>query len=104
MQISAPYLNNFLEKAVAYRTKILKNSLKNSSAGKSYKEEQPFGEDAKMVRQHKVKCRLLTPDEQDEVVAKYKSGMTMAAIADEYGCHYTTVGRLLRQKGIEIRK
>lgn len=105
VRISAPYLNNSLEKAVAYRAKILKKSLKNSAASsKSQKEDQPFGEDVKMVRQHRLKCRLLTPTEQDEVVTKYKSGMTMTAIADEYGCHYTTVGRLLRARGVEIRQ
>lgn len=104
VRISAPYLNNSLQKAVAYRAKILKKSLKNSAASsKAQKDEHPFGEDVKMVRQHKLKCRLLTPAEQDEVVTKYKSGMTMTAIADEYGCHYTTVGRLLRARGVEIR-
>ena len=87
VRISAPYLNNSLEKAVAYRSKILRKSLKNNAAGKSHKDEQPFGKDVKMVRQHKFKCRLLTPDEQDEVVTKYKRGMTMTAIADKYGCH-----------------
>lgn len=104
LRISAPYLNNSLEKAVACRSKILKKSLKDDDAGKSQKDEHPFGEDVKMVRQHKLKCRLLTPTEQDEVVTKYKSGMTMTAIADEYGCHYTTVGRLLRARGVEIRQ
>lgn len=90
---------------MTYRAKLLKKSLKNSAAGsKSHKEEQPFGEEVKMVRRHKFKCRLLTPAEQDEVVAKYEGGMTMAAIADEYGCHYTTVGRLLRAREIEIRQ
>lgn len=102
MRISAPYLNNSLEKAVAYRAKILKKSLKNSAPDKSHKEDQPFGEDIKMVRQHKFKCRFLTPTEQDEVVTKYERGMTMTAIADEYGCHYTTVGRLLRARKVKI--
>lgn len=104
MRISAPYLNNSLEKAVAYRAKILKKSLKNSAASnKSHKDEQPFSEDVKMVQKHKFKCRLLTPTEQDEVEVKYESGMTMSAIADEYGCHYTTVSRLLKARGVEIR-
>jgi DNA-directed RNA polymerase specialized sigma24 family protein len=51
-----------------------------------------------------MNVRLLTPVEQDEVVAKYESGMTMTAIADEYGCHYTTVGRLLRARKAVIRE
>lgn len=52
------------KKAVAYRSKILKKSLKNSGSGKSHKEEQSIDEDFKMVQPHKFKCRLLTPTEQ----------------------------------------
>ena len=63
-----------------------------------------YGEDVKMVRQHKLNSVLLTPAEKDEAVVKYEYGMTMTAVADLYDCHYTTVGRLLRQRGIEIRE
>ena len=57
-----------------------------------------------MVRQHKLNSVLLTPAEKDGAVVKYESGMTMTAVADFYGCHYTTVGRLLRTRGVEIRE
>lgn len=47
---------------------------------------------------------ILTPVEKDEVVKKYLSGMSMSAIADQYGCHYTTIGRILRKyEVIKIR-
>lgn len=85
--------------------KTLKNSLKDEAViSNPSHDERPFGEDVKMVCKHKLKCKLLTPTEQDDVVAKYESGMTMTAIADEYGCHYTTVGRLLRKRGCTIRE
>ena len=56
-----------------------------------------------MIRQHTLYPKLLTPSEKDKVVEKYESGLTMTAIATEFGCHYTTVGRILRQLGISIR-
>lgn len=105
VHLSTPYLNKSIKKALAHHTRILKKSLSNKSATvKICKEEQPFGQDVKMVRRHKLKCKLLTPAEQDEVVAKYEDGLSMMAIANIYGCHYTTVGRLLRKKGVKIRK
>ena len=104
MRISAPYANNSLKLALKHRNAILKDILKDKGVVvKAKVDERPFGDDVRMIRQHKRQAKLLTPAEQDEVIAKYKSGMTMVAIADLYGCHYTTVGRLLRQRGVEIR-
>jgi len=37
---------------------------------KSKTNEHPFGEDVKIMHQHKLKPRLLTPTEKDEVVVK----------------------------------
>jgi hypothetical protein len=95
---------NRIHTALAHRNAILKElSSGNEPSLKDESNDCPFGEDVKIIRQHKLNCKLLTPTEKDGVVAKYKCGMTMAAIADEYGCHYTTVGRLLRKRGIEIK-
>jgi hypothetical protein len=55
-----------------------------------------------MVRQCRLRPKLLTPSEKEDVAVKYESGMTMTAIANEYRCHYTTVGYILRSKGVEI--
>ena len=105
MRISAPYLNNSIKSALVHRNAILKDILKDESVFvKSKTDEHPFGEDVKMVRQHKLDLKLLTPAEKDEVVIKYENGMTMTAIANQYGCHYTTIGRLLRQIGVAIRE
>ena len=104
MRISGRNLKN-IQTALSHRSAILENSLKDGGVFvKIKKEEYPYGENVKMVRKHKMSLVLLKPTEKDEVVTKYESGMTMAAIADEYGCHYTTVGRLLRKNGIVIRE
>lgn len=105
MRLSTPYLNKSIKKALAFRVKILKKSISDKSAvSKLDKDNHPFGGDVKMVREHKLQCRLLTTSEQDEAIEKYKQGMTMMAIAAVYGCHYTTIGRLLRKRGCTIRE
>ena len=57
-----------------------------------------------MVNKITKEQKLLTSAEKDELVIKYKTGMTMAAIADIYDCHYTTVGRILRRKSVDVRE
>ena len=105
VRITAPYVNNSIKSALAHRNAILKGILKDESViVKTKTDEYPFGEDVKMVRQHTIELKLHTPAEKDEVVIKYESGMTMTEIADEYGCHYSTVGRILRQRGVAIRE
>ena len=105
VRMSVPHLNKPLERAVAYRAEILKRNSGNDAIvdDSPSKDTYPFGEGAKMVRRHKLKSKHLTPTEQDEVVVKYESGMTMTAIANQYGCHYTTIGTLLRKRGVKIR-
>jgi hypothetical protein len=56
-----------------------------------------------MISHRKLKPKLLTPAEKDELVGKYESGMNMTTVSAWYGCHYTTVGRILRQRGVAIR-
>ena len=103
MRLSGRNLN-YIRTALTHRNAILKDILSSDEPlPKNESNDYPFGEDVKIIHQHKLNCKLLTPTEKDGVVTKYKCGMTMAAIADEYGCHYTTIGRILRQKGVEIR-
>ena len=94
---------NQIQTALAHRSAILDATLTDEAA--TVKSEQPnlYGDDVRMVHQHTLSVKLLTPDERDEAIAKYESGMTMTAVADLYGCHYTTVGRLLRTRGVEIQ-
>ena len=106
VRISGRNLNR-IHTTLAHRKAILKNI--SSDKEKEHLAEEkpndcPFDEDAKIIRQHKLNCKLLTPAEKGEVLAKYKCGMTMMAIADQYGCHYTTIGRLLRQRGVIPRE
>jgi len=103
MRLSGRNLNR-IRTALTHRNAILNDiSSGDESPAKDESKDCPLGEDIKIVRQHTLKSKLLTSAEKDEVVVKYKCGMTMAAIADEYGCHYTTIGRSLRQKGVEVR-
>jgi len=95
---------NHLQIALAHRAVILKDILRGEEAPvKEKTDAQPFGEDVNMINHRTFKPTLLTTAEKDEVVVKYESGMTMTAIANIYGCHYTTVGSILRKRGVEIR-
>ena len=102
MRISGLDLNN-VKAALAHRSAILENPIKSEDVTANAGKTCPFGEDVKMVRKITQKQKILTSAEKDEMVPKYESGMTMTAIADQYGCHYTTVGKILRKKGIKIR-
>jgi DNA-directed RNA polymerase specialized sigma24 family protein len=93
-----------IKTALSHRSAILGRSQEaTGTCTKPAAEAHLYGEKVKMVREHKLSLKLLTPTEKDEAIAKYESGMSMAAVANIYGCHYTTVGRLLRARGIEIR-
>jgi len=83
---------------------VLKYSIRDGAAVVKTEKSGPFGEGVRMVHQHTLNPKLLTPTEKDELATKYEGGMTMMAIADQYSCHYTTVGRILRKKGISIRE
>jgi len=103
VRISALNLNN-VKTALAYRSAILDNIITGNSTFVNISKPYSFDENAKMVRKITQKQKLLTPSEKDEVAIKYESGMNMTEIAELYGCHYTTVGRILRQKGVSIRE
>ena len=56
-----------------------------------------------MVRTITQKQKYFTDAEKDDVVVKYESSMSMAAIAKEYSCYHTTVKKVLKQKEVIIR-
>ncbi len=93
---SVPQLNNSVKPTLAGKARILGKIRNFELKDKELNtDDHPFGEDVKMIRHHKLQSRLLTPTEQDEAVAKYQTGMTMTAIANLYGCHRTTIRKLL---------
>jgi len=103
VRITGRYLNH-IKSALAQRSTILNKSLTDSKEAVKAEQVNLFGDEVKIVRQHKLNLKLLTDTGKDEVVEKYEAGMTMTAIANQYGCHRCTIGRLLRQRGVEIRE
>ena len=85
--------------ALTQKKAILKRSI--SADVNLVKAAKPnlYGDDVKMVSERTLRPRLLTSAEKDDSVDYYESGMSMVAIADLYGCHYTTIVRILRIKG-----
>jgi hypothetical protein len=93
---------NHIKTALAHRSAILRRTQEAEDACTKPTAEAHLYDDVKMVREHKLKSKLLTAAEKDEAVAKYESGLSMASVAKLYGCHYTTIGRLLRARGTPI--
>jgi DNA-directed RNA polymerase specialized sigma24 family protein len=96
---------NHIKTALSHRSAILRRSQEAEDAcTKPTAEAHLYDDDVKMVREHKLKLKLLTAAEKDEAIQKYQTGLSMAAVAKLYGCHYTTIGRLLRAKGVVVRE
>jgi len=111
MRISAPDLKK-VRAALSHKNAILKYYFQNKEEGKMDKanrdetmpaEENIWGEGVKVVTKCTLNRKPLTPDERDAFVTMYEAGATMSEIAKIYKCHYTTVGKILRQMGVEIR-
>ena len=64
----------------------------------------PYDEDTKFASKITLKQTILTEAQRAEVEKMYRKGMTMSAIADTFECHYTTIGRILRQRNVPIRE
>ncbi len=115
VRITSPHLNKYVKSALASKAHILKNAAAHpdpegreataipSSADPAATNAHPFGEDVKMIRQHKLHSRLLTPAEKDEAITKYQSGLNMTEVAKIYGCDRTTILRTLRKRGVAVR-
>jgi len=103
VRISSPYSNDSISTALLCHRKLLKKLASDDPIDTKPIRENLYGDDVKMISKRTLSNRLLSSTERDEVVEKYKSGINMTAIAKEYGCHYTTVGRILRRRGIAIR-
>ena len=100
VRLSALDLNT-VRTAVLHRSEILKRGYIGISS--KMDEDCPFGENVKMIRMLTQRHVCLTAPEKDAIAIKYERGATMLDLAGEYGCHYTTVGRILRKRGAIIR-
>ena len=102
MQISGRNLNK-VQAALTRRSAILESSLRDETAVAKTEKANFYDEDIKMVSQHTLNPKFLTPTEKDEAVTRYESGMSMTAVANLYGCHRTTIRDVLQAKGIATR-
>jgi DNA-directed RNA polymerase specialized sigma24 family protein len=103
MQITGRYLNH-LQTAVAYKKALLNGIISGKPEfAVPNQDENFYGEDVKVVGKIAQKQKYLTPPEKDEVVEKYADGLTIKEIAKIYGCHRSTVRRILVKRGVAIR-
>lgn len=90
--------------ALACRASILERLERGELPIDKPEHKYPYDEDTKIVKKLRVKQKFFTKDEQAEVENLYRDGMTMAAIAKCYGCHYATISRILRRRNVPTRK
>ena len=95
MRISALDVNK-IQAALKHRPNKLNLSLAEDDAFVKEEKESQYGEDIKVVNHLTRQQVNLSPKDEDTIIALRQSGMSMAAIAKEYGCHYQTVKKILR--------
>jgi len=103
MRISTPYSKDFVKTALKSHRKLLTHILQDVHIPVKPDKLNLYGEDVRIVEKLTKPNRMLTSIEKDEIVTKYESGLSMANVAKECGCHHTTVGRILKDRGVAIR-
>lgn len=63
----------------------------------------PGSEKYRCTGKYGQKQKWLQPDEVDELVRGYKSGLTVYELAKRFGCHRTTVSEQLKSHGVKMR-
>jgi len=91
-------------KKIKNAAKCHNSILKRDCSDRNAIDTSVFGKDVKMVSRLTIRPRILTDTEKAELEEKYKDGMTMTDLANIYGCHCTTVGRILRKRSVTIRE
>ena len=93
---------NKVKTALAQRSAILGRigEANEIETTKLIEEENIWGEGVKIIRKCTPNRKPFTSAEKADIAEKYKSGMTKTAIADFYGCHPSTVSRILGRKGM----
>lgn len=67
-------------------------------------DKSPDSPEAKLVNSLSVRQVILTEEQKAQAELMYRDGQTMSTIAKAFGCHYTTIGRILRRRKVPIRE
>jgi len=103
LRVTAPDLNK-VKAALVHRSAILDRANQtDETETAAYTETNIWGEGVKIIRKCKPNRKPFTLAEKEDFVKKYQAGMSMGAIAREYGCNHSTIWRILKRMGVEIR-
>ena len=50
------------------------------------------------------RTKIITPEEEEEIVREYLSGMPIHAIVSKHGISTTTLYRILKKRGVKLRR
>ena len=92
-----------LKTALACRASILERLDRGELPIAKPERRYPYPEGTEFASKIYVKQTILSETDKAAVENMYLSGMLMSDIARVYGCHYTTVGRILRRRNVPIR-
>lgn len=53
------------------------------------------------IEKHSKECVFLTPEQQEIIIARYKEGELATSLAQEFGCHATTINHMLERAGVQ---
>lgn len=62
------------------------------------------GAKERVVNELVQKQKILSAEEISELVIAYKSGLTAYQLAEQFGCHRTTVSQHLKLQGLKMRR
>lgn len=102
MPLTTPDLKK-VKAALACRALILERLDKGKLPIGRPDHKYPYRPGTKFVNKIIVKQTILSEADKAAVETMYLSGMSMSDIARIYGCHYTTIGRILRRRNVPIR-
>jgi lambda repressor-like predicted transcriptional regulator len=92
---------------VNYITKALKCKYRISGSKVDLQPEKPipdsYGYNERVITKIHQQQKYLNDEEIDKIIAGYKSGQTLRALAKQFDSHRITISRKLKAAGIKLR-
>jgi len=102
--LTTPYLNQSIKTALSHRPAILKRILSDDKETAKTSKENLYGENIKMIGSIAQKQKYLNVEEINLLIAAYLGGKSVYALAEQFGCHRTTVSNVLKKHDVTVTK
>lgn len=102
--VTTSYLNHPIKTAMAHRSAILRRFLKEKGEISKTNKENLYGENIKRIHSISQKQKYLNDNEINLLIASYLGGKSVYALAEQFGCHRTTVSNALKKHNVTVNK